>query len=562
MKDRLFLIADFNIETLARYLAHTVLPDTEIDTAPYGQVTQSLGSDGRGDGWSAVVWTLPHVVSDTFRRAAAFESVDHARALDEVRAFAESLRRYARQVRHLLVPTWMLPSWNRGYGILEWQPHVGLTQLLARMNLALADAVAGDPAIFLLDAERWQSASGPQAVALKPWYAAKVPFGPALIEHAARDIAAALDALAGRARRLLVLDLDDVLWGGVVGEVGWEGIRLGGHDYIGEAFVDFQQALKQLTRRGIQLAIASKNNEAAALEAIDRHPDMVLRREDFVAWRINWLDKAQNIAGLLREVNLGAESAVFIDDNPVERDRILNAVPGVLTPDWPQDPARYREALASLRCFDTAQVTLEDRERSGMYAADRVRKQSLEQVGDLETWLQSLETTVVVEPLTAGNLTRACQLLNKTNQLNLATRRLSQAELQQWAARADNVLLTIRVVDRFGDSGLTGLVGLTFGPDEHATLTDLVLSCRVMGRSIEESLLHVAVACCRARGATSLRATLIPTPRNEPCAEFLKRSGLVHQEPHSYDWNPSQAYPLPRWIALDDRTAISPVLDR
>jgi FkbH-like protein len=562
MKDRLFLIADFNIETLARYLAHTALPHADVEVAPYGQVTQSLAGAAPGENWSAVVWTLPHLVSDTFRRAAAFETANHAPAVDEVRAFAESLRRYAHRVRHLLVPTWVLPSWYRGYGMLEWQPHIGLTQLLARMNLALAEAVADIPNVCLLDTARWQAAAGPQATTLKPWYAAKVPFGPALVEEAGRDIAAALDALAGRARRLLIVDLDDVLWGGVVGEVGWEGIRLGGHDYIGEAFADFQRGLKQLARRGVQLAIASKNDEAAALEAFDRHPEMVLKREDFVAWRINWLDKAQNVAGLLRDANFGAESAVFIDDNPVERDRIRTAVPGVLTPDWPDDPTRYREALAGLRCFDTAQVTLEDRQRSAMYAADRVRRQSLEDVGDLESWLQSLETTVTAEPLTAGNLTRACQLLNKTNQFNLTTRRMSQAELEQWAAGPANLLLTFRVADRFGDSGLSGLVGLTFGPGGRATLADLVLSCRVMGRSIEETLLHVAVSHSRARHASPLVATLVPTARNAPCADFLNRSGLQHETPHSFRWDTSRPYPLPPWITLEDRTAISPALDR
>src|SRR5262249_39159705 len=159
------------------------------------------------------------------------------------------------------------------------------------------------------------------------------------------DIVAALDALAGRARRVIVLDLDDVLWGGIVGEVGPLGVRLGGHDHIGEAFVDFQRALKALSRRGALLAIARKNDAGVALEAIDRHPEMQLRRDDFAAWRIDWNDKAANVVAVLADLNLGAESAVFIDDQAIERARVASAVPGILVPDWPADPCRFRETL-------------------------------------------------------------------------------------------------------------------------------------------------------------------------------------------------------------------------
>ena len=227
-----------------------------------------------------------------------------------------------------------------------------------------------------------------------------------------------------------MLDLDNVLWGGVVGEVGWTGINLGGHDHVGEAFADFQRALKALAARGVQLALVSRNDEATALEAIDRHPEMQLRREDFAGWRINWEDKAQNIAGLLAELNLGDESAVFIDDSAIERERVRTAIPEVLVPEWPDDPARFREALGSLRCFDSPFLTEEDRRRTAMSAAERSRRCRVSTaVASVEDWLQSLDISVTVEMLSDGNLDRAVQLFNKTNQMNLATRRLSKPEL-------------------------------------------------------------------------------------------------------------------------------------
>src|SRR5262249_44027937 len=217
--------------------------------------------------------------------------------------------------------------------------------------------------------------------------------------EAARDIKAALAGLGGAARKVVILDLDDTLWGGIVGDVGWQGLRLGGHDSVGEAFVDFQRHLKALTRRGILLAIASKNEEPVALEAIGSHPEMVLRAEDFAARRINWKDKAQNIVDLMADLNLGLQSAVFIDDNPVERARVREALPEVFVPDWPEARLLYSSTLVGLRCFDAPAISREDAERSRMYAAERQREDLKKQVQSIDAWLRSLETRARVEPL-------------------------------------------------------------------------------------------------------------------------------------------------------------------
>ena len=175
-----------------------------------------------------------------------------------------------------------------------------------------------------------------------------------------------------------------------MGETGWHGIRLGGHDHVGEAFKSFQRELKALSNRGVQLAIVSKNDENVALDAIDQHPEMLLRRADFAGWRINWQDKAANIASLTAEINLGLDSVVFIDDNPAERDRVAGALPQVLVPAWPNDPTAYVAALRSLNCFQTASVGTEDRSRKSMYVAERERKEIRLAVDSTEEWLQRL----------------------------------------------------------------------------------------------------------------------------------------------------------------------------
>jgi FkbH-like protein len=355
----------------------------------------------------------------------------------------------------------------------------------------------------------------------------KTPFSLELFKEAALEVHAALDALAGQSRKLLLLDLDDTLWGGIVGDVGWQNLRLGGHDAVGEAFRDFQRALKSLQTRGILLGIVSKNEETTALEAIRSHPEMVLRLEDFIGWRINWDDKARNIADLARELNLGLQSVVFIDDNPVERDRVRSALPEVLVPEWPPTPLESKASLQRLRCFDQPQISSEDRRRSEMYRVEKKRREIFSEATSLQDWLRSLEIRVVAEPVNPANLERVSQLFNKTNQMNLSTRRLAKNELWDWAGRPGNTMLAFRVSDKLGDSGLVGLASL--GGDDvagQARLVDFILSCRVMGRKVEETMLHLVSVRARAAGAVRLRATYLPTPKNQPCLRFFQTNGF------------------------------------
>jgi FkbH-like protein len=338
-------------------------------------------------------------------------------------------------------------------------------------------------------------------------------------------------------------------------------LNLGGHDHVGEAFADFQRGLKTLTTRGIQLAIVSRNDEATAFDAIDRHPEMQLRRGDFAAWRINWNDKAQNVADVLDELNLGAESAIFIDDSAIERARVRDAVSGILVPDWPDDPTRFREALSSLRCFDSPFLTAEDRGRTTMFATERARRSGLAAAANLEEWLQTLGIKVTVEPLTAINVDRATQLFNKTNQMTIATRRLTKAELETWAAAPGHSMLTFRAADRFGDSGLTGIAGLRFDGGTDAQLVDFLWSCRVAGRNVEDAMLHVAVTHCRAHRASTLRVEITPTARNKPCTDFFERSGLRRLGDNVFVWDLAEPYRCPPWVTVTDEAGVATTAD-
>lgn len=558
------LISDFNLETLARILrndsAHSV---SDIIVAPYGQVFQSLLSlhqpaDPETAAQKiAIVWTQPHSVIQAYASAASFTPYDKEAALQEVDAFADIILRAARNLRALFISRWTAPHAERGLGPLSHKPAIGARLLLDQINARLAERLSEQANIFFLDPDRWISkAGGDSAWSPALWYAAKSPFTVKVFQAASNDIASYTRAFEGQAIKLIILDLDDTLWGGVVGETGWQGLTLGGHSHAGEAFQDFQRALKALAQRGVVLAICSKNDEAVALEAIDNHPEMILRRDDFAAWQINWQDKASNIRALLEEINLGPEATLFIDDNPSERGLVSESLPQVTVPDWPKNPSLYSSTLKNLDCFDTATVSDEDRQRVGSYAAERKRRDM--QGSDTEEtksdWIERLEITVAVETLSATNLTRATQLFNKTNQMNLATRRMTEAELTTWASETNQHLWTFRVSDRFGDYGLTGIISAEHVSDT-VTITDFILSCRVMGRQVEAAMVHHVYEWAKAEGAHHLEAHFEPTDRNSPCLDFWNASGFDEVSAHHFQWSLKKRYEAPSALTLKQQVA-------
>jgi FkbH-like protein len=426
----------------------------------------------------------------------------------------------------------------------------GLTVTLWRMNLRLAEKLASKANVTLFNTDRWLREAGSTAFSDKLWYLSKTPYSKPVFERAADDLVATLRGAKGLRRKVVILDLDNTLWGGVVGDVGRDAIRLGGHDPIGEAYAQFQRQLKQLSKEGIVLAIASKNEEMSALDAIDHHREMILRSPDFAAWRINWSDKAQTIVELMTELNLGLDSAVFIDDSPYERNRVREALPDILVPEWPSDPLDYAKALRDLRCFETPALSAEDRARTQMYVTDRERHALKDEVASMESWLAMLNLEVQVERLSTATLERAAQLLNKTNQMNLSTRRLSTTEFFAWASEGAHQVWTFRVKDRFGDYGLCGIASVAFDGFQ-ARLVDFLLSCRAMGRGVEEAIIGVVCEKVRAAGATSLMAAYVATPKNKPCMRWIQdQPAFERDETGTFVLDMRRAVRVPNHIAI------------
>lgn len=545
---RVLLISDFSPANLQALLARSTDPLLEPSSAPLDTVYQTLLAPPEAD--AALLWTRPESVIPGFAALLAGELADIEAILEQVDRFIEAVLTAQAKLPVMLVASWTQPWYRRGLGMLDLKAPGGAARALLAMNGRLVERLAPVRDVFVLDASRWARAAGPRGDSPSGWYVAKLPYSPDALKIAAADVAAALRGLRGGARKLLVVDLDDTLWGGILGDLGWEGLSLGGHDPKGEAHQDFQRALRSLARRGVVLAIASKNDEAVALDGIRRHPEMVLREQDFASWRINWRDKASNIVEIAEELNLGLQHVVFIDDNPSERGRVRETLPDVLVPDWPADPLRYVSALEALDCFDQPSITDEDRARGAAYHAERQRQTALSTVRSVEDWLADLQLVITVEPLREATLVRATQLLNKTNQMNLTTRRLTGLELERWAATPGNACWTVTVADRFGEAGLTGLVAVSVA-GTRATLQDFVLSCRVFGRQVEETMLHLAVDHAAAAGARVLVADFMQTAKNKPTLEFLRdRSRLTSDEANTYRWDCRDPYPVPSHVTL------------
>jgi len=423
----------------------------------------------------------------------------------------------------------ILPTWKRSMGSITHQKNSNgetLTCRLENLRQLMLRELSSVKGVNFLDPSQWLIPAGRKAFSSKLWFMAKIPFQSEVFDAAAKDICTLVRQAGGSKKKLLILDLDNTLWGGIVGEVGAENLSLGGHDPLGEAFIDFQTEIKRLKDNGLLLAIASKNDESVALQAIDQHPEMVLRSTDFVASRINWVDKSKNVEEILHELNLLAKDAVFFDDSAFERGRVKGSFPEMEVPELPSNPMEYTEALFQLPDLPFAAGSEEDKRRTEMYLENRDRNQLRESVPDIEEWLKDLELVVSVNLLDEKNLTRATQLLNKTNQWNLTTRRLNVDELSSWAKQENNYQFTFSVSDRFGDYGLVGLMGITMVCGA-ISVVDFVLSCRVLGREVEEVMLNKLVNLANRKHLDRVLFEFIDTGRNGPFKEFLVNSARV-----------------------------------
>ena len=396
----------------------------------------------------------------------------------------------------------------------------------AQLNAQLTAIAGAHPNLLVLDLDLLFRRHGEDALVSNAfWYAARIRYTARMFELLAETIKRAINAHGQRCKKVLVLDLDDTLWGGIVGELGPLGIALS-EEERGRCYRDFQRCLKAATRTGVLLAIASKNNEADVMEVFEKNNMMILRRDDFAAVRINWRAKAESIVEIAAELNLGTDSFVYIDDNPVEREAIKKFLPEVTVPDFParaEQLATWFTQEIVPAYFGKYSISNEDAAKTEQYRANESRRKMASRF-DLDTYLAELgiECSIYVDP--ADRLVRAAQMTQKTNQFNLTTRRYDISDLTRFVESQEHAVLMLDYRDRFGDEGSVSLAIVDLA---EGRIDTFLTSCRVIGRKVETRLLDKAIELCRFRGHHRVIGEYIPTRKNQIAADFYSSHGFI-----------------------------------
>ena len=503
----------------------------EVHSGAYGQYRQDLL-----DPASALHRFKPQTVLFSLSAREAIAGVSLTATAAEVddaigRFIAElrSLWRRAREIGAAVIQQTFLDVSEPLFGGYDRMVPGAPSAVVARLNDRLAEAAAEDGAL-LLDVARASARDGIDAwFDVGRWLQGKLEIAPQAAPYYGDLVARILAAQRGLSKKCLVLDLDNTLWGGVIGDDGLDGIVLGEGSAAGEAHLALQHYARQLKERGMILAVCSKNDSKIAEAAFRDHPEMVLRRADIAAFQANWDDKAQNLKVIAAKLNIGLDALVFVDDNPIERARIRQSLPVVAVPEMPDDPAHYVRCLADAGYFEAVAFTADDRNRAEQYAANAEREALLGSAESMDEFLRGLNMTAVYGPFTAVDHARVVQLINKTNQFNTTTRRYASEEVARIMDDPNSLTLQFRLIDRVGDNGLVSTMILrpARGDDDVLEIENWVMSCRVFGRELEFEAMNIAVDAARERGVRALIADYIPTPKNDVISKLYPSLGFV-----------------------------------
>lgn len=408
----------------------------------------------------------------------------------------------------------------------------GDIDLVRRLNAELRAAMPAES--YFVPLEELSGTLGrSQFYDLRRMYWTKQPFSEAGLMNLSEHVIAGLRALTSGPRKVLVLDLDNTLWGGVVGETGPLGVELGDSPR-GEAFRQFQRHVKALTRRGVLLAVCSKNNAEDARECFRQNPDMVLKLDDFAHFVANWEPKTTGLREIAETLRLGLDSFVFFDDSPFEREMVRQAMPDVAVVDVPEDPSDYVRALQEGLWFESCVLTDEDKKRSHLYRAEVAHRAARNDAGGLDDYLASLDMQATVRPIDTTDMQRIVQLLGKTNQFNLTTRRHTTEALRELLSRPGSIGLSLRLEDRLSDHGLVAVVlgvKVPLAGVSAMEIDSFLMSCRVIGRTVEAHLLQSLIDVADVAGYQRVIGRYLPTPKNHLVASFFEQMGFAHIAP-------------------------------
>ena len=432
----------------------------------------------------------------------------------------------------LVISNFIIPTYS-SYGIFENKADYGLQEMVFDLNYKLSNAWKSENSIYLYDLNGFVSRFGQNNVFdYRQYFFGDIKISLNYIPFLANDLLGFIKPILGLNKKCIVLDLDNTLWGGIIGEDGFNGIKLSHNDPVGKAFIEFQKYLLSLHERGIILAINSKNNFQDAIEVIKEHPNMVLREKHFACLKINWNDKVINLQEIAQELNIGLDSMLFMDDDQVNRGFVRDALPEVLTIELPSDPSLYARTLMELNEFNVLKITDEDKKRGEMYLQQKERIEFQKSSINFEEYLKQLKIKIHIKKADKFTIPRISQLTLKTNQFNLTTKRYQEEEIIRFSKDTKKIVGCARIEDKFGDYGITGAFIVNKDDPEEWIIDTFLLSCRVIGRGIEEGILDYIINDAKKNNVKRLIGNFIPTKKNKPAEDLLPNFGFKKENGH------------------------------
>ncbi|MFH1408534.1 MAG: HAD-IIIC family phosphatase [Nanoarchaeota archaeon] len=529
-KIRLAFVANFTLPSIGdamRVLCHEVGIEAEVYEVPYGMHLQETL-----DSASGLITFAPNIIFLAWEGSKFLEklySSPYLMTADERSAYRDgqmgvfnmvlsSLKEHTKA--NIVVNSYRTPSYS-SRGILEAKEQEGMRALIRSCNAALEGLAQDDPRLWVLDLDAVAAEKG-RFDDEKMFYHADMCWSfDAIIWMAERYMAYVFPAVSAT-KKVIALDLDNTLWGGIVGEVGREGIRLG-PEKEGRPFIDMQSKLLGLHERGVLLAVCSKNNEEDVLDVFRNHPSMILKEKHVSVMKVNWDDKAMNLRAIADDLNVGLDSMVFIDDDPANREQVRKMLPEVMVVDVPDDPVMFPTMIEDLQCFETFTLTAEDRQRSTRIHEEKIRQVSKERFADMKEFIRDLKVIVTVREADPFTIPRIAQLTQRTNQFNLTTERYTEEDIRHCHEKGEHVIRCFEVADRFGSYGITG----TWILEKTTGRIDIfLLSCRAIGREVEAGMLEELKREAKKTGLKQLRGEYVPTKKNVVARSFFEERGF------------------------------------
>ena len=526
---RIHFLRNFTIEPIAPYLKYYCYQagiQPILSYSDYGNLRHALL-----DPESAIVTSSPDIII----LSQYFDSCDlEAQTQDDTpELVALALEKTSATI---LVNTQIPDLWPH---LVETGPESGgRPRFFEDVNRSVRSICDAHPArVILMDWERYIQRVGAQdALDSRYWYLNKAPLKKAFLSHYAIDIARVAKVLVGQVKKCLILDCDNTLWGGIVGEDGVSGIKLDKNEYPGKIFYDFHQIIIGLAHRGVMICLCSKNNEADVFEVLDQHPDCLIKRTHLSGFQINWEDKASNIRLLAERLNIGLDSMVFVDDSGIECDWVAKALPEVTVVQVPKDLSQLPALILKGQFFDTLTLSAEDKTRTLGYQQEQRRQDTAQQFADVEEYLASLALEVDIHECLPTEIARVAQLTQKTNQFNLRGRRYSEGDITRFVESDQHKVMVLWVKDRFGEYGLTGAAILAHTP-EGVEMDTLLMSCRILSRRIEFAFLTQCIDLThRSWAVPTVAVPFVPTAKNAQVKQFLDAVGCVFEDREGVAW--------------------------